>query len=400
MSQFPDKTTTSSPTVGNPIVPCLYAMAFIIGAVSLIAILFRLGAVLSRSEGAVAIDEVIGIVMVGVGGVAAALLLAGIAAVVNYLQHQMQMLARMTRAQEDTVAALMRLGQSAGGIVLPPEPPSGAEAGGGSAGWLDVQRYEQLQELLHELNENVLLSSEQRQAKRLQQVEGIRRDLEGSLSHLLSQGRFPDAQARLDAYARTCPDERGAIETFQARIDEARTAAEESEYQDAASRIRELVGTASWERAEQVARDLVARHPKSQRVRELVDGLCQERSRFEQQQRQQMVAQVEQRVAARDHREAFRLASEVIARFPDTVEARLLQGKMDTLRDNAEIAIRRDLEEQYKEFMRTHRYIEALALAQDVIGKYPASPQAKVLKEQLPQLMSKAKLQMEQAGGA
>ncbi|HRU62522.1 MAG TPA: hypothetical protein P5565_13725, partial [Bacteroidia bacterium] len=66
MSPRPDQTVAGQRAAGNPIVPGLYAMSFIIGAVSLIGALFQLGAVLSRRNQPVLIGEIIAVVMVGV----------------------------------------------------------------------------------------------------------------------------------------------------------------------------------------------------------------------------------------------------------------------------------------------------------------------------------------------
>lgn len=401
MSQKPERTMVGQRAVGNPLVPGLYAMSFIIGAVALVGVLFQLGAVLSRKSPPVLIDEVVQIVMLGVGGLAAALLLAGIAAIINYLQTQMQMMGRLVRSQEDAVTALSRLNVPNGpAIAAIPSVPAVPESPSAQTTWIDSQRLEQIGELLHEINENVLLTAEQRVAKRRLNLERMHRNLGEVLSRLLAEGKFPEAQRRIDEYALSFPDDRQLVEQFQLQVDQARALAEEGDYQQAAVRVRDFMAMAAWQRADEVIQELLARHPRSQRVSDLVDGLRQERAKFEQQQRQQMLSQIEQLIAKKEYREAHRQALELISRFPDSGEVQSLRGKMDTLRDNAEIAMRRELEEQLKELMRTHRYIEALALAQDIIGKYPGSPQAKVLKEQMPQLMNKAKLQMDQVGGA
>ena len=399
MAQRADKTVVGQRVVGNPLVPCLYATSFVIGAIALIAVLFKLGEVLSRKTQRVQIDEIVSIVLFGVAGLTAALLLAGVAAIINYLQNQVQMMNRLVRAQEDVATALSRMSLSEA-LPVPPVPaaPVIPEAPAAQTTWIDSQRLEQIGELLQEISENVLLTPEQRQARHRQRIERMHRDLGEVLARLLADGKFPEAQRRVDEYARSFPDERAAVEQFQARIEQARAQVEEADYQQAAGRIRDFMGMAAWERAEDVIGELVARHPRSQRVRSLGDDLRQERGKFEQQQRQQLLGQIEQLTGRKEWRNAFRLASDLLGRFPTSGEAQTLRGKMDTLRDNAEIEIRRDLEEQLKELMRTHRYIEALALAQDIIAKYPSSPQAKILKEQLPQMMSKAKLQMDQVG--
>jgi hypothetical protein len=44
------------------------------------------------------------------------------------------------------------------------------------------------------------------------------------------------------------------------------------------------------------------------------------------------------------------------------------------------------MENEFRELMKQQRYSEALSLAHELIDRYPKSPQAEVLREQLPRL--------------
>lgn len=399
MSQSMERPQAGSRHGGSGLVNTLYVMAFIVGATALVATLFDVGVAFSRGVHVLP-EEIIYKVIRGVGGVAVAILLGALGSILDNLQYQSAMMHRLARAQEDAAACLSRMASS-GTQAAVPVPTAPAEAAVVQpAIWSDSHRTEQILEILHEVSENLLLTPEQRQAKRNYVLQETRQSLCEVIGRLLSANNFVEAQARLDQYAHLFPDDRQQIDELSRRIDEARAKVEQDEYEQAAAKIRDLTATASWDRAEELAQALLKRHPKSQKIHEMADAVHQEHTRFFQQHRQHMLAQIEHCSSQRQWREAYRLATELITEAGDSAEGQIVRDKLDTLKENAEIEIRRDLEDQLKELIRTHRYIEALALAQDLVGKYPGSPQAKVLRDQMPQLMSKAKLQMDQAGRA
>ncbi len=353
---------------------------------------------MSRQDPPAKPDEIIFIIAGGVAGVAVGLLMGAIGSLLNSMQAQMQMMHRLVRSQEDAAACLSRMNVATKepSLAMPAAPAEAASAP--QAAWPDSQRFEQILEILTDMSENLLLTPEQRQAKRSQALKDMQRNLAGSIGRLLASGNFVEAQARVDQHGRLFPEDHATVERLQQQIDEAHGQVEENEYEQAAAKVRDLMATAAWQRADEVAQVLLKRHPKSQRVRDLADGVRQEQARFQQQHCQHVLSQIEQCGAQRQWREAYRLGVELVNQFGSCTEAQIIRDKLDTLRENAEIEVRKDLELQYKELYQSHRYIEALALAQDVISRYPNSPQAKALREQLPQLMSKAKLQMDQAG--
>ena len=71
--------------------------------------------------------------------------------------------------------------------------------------------------------------------------------------------------------------------------------------------------------------------------------------------------------------------------------AAAVRQQMATLKANAEIETRQELENEIKELIRTKKFADALDLAQQVIANYPDSPQAEALRSQLPRLQQRAK---------
>lgn len=95
-------------------------------------------------------------------------------------------------------------------------------------------------------------------------------------------------------------------------------------------------------------------------------------------------AHVQQCVRRRHWAEALTGAEEFLGRFPDSPEAKDLRAQIDTLRANADISARKQYETKFKALIGVEKYAEAHRLARYVIERFPESPQAGALRAQLP----------------
>ncbi|RMF84901.1 MAG: hypothetical protein D6744_02295, partial [Planctomycetota bacterium] len=59
-------------------------------------------------------------------------------------------------------------------------------------------------------------------------------------------------------------------------------------------------------------------------------------------------------------------------------------------RENAQIRERQQMEAEIRDLIKQHRFDGALRVARSLLEQYPTSPQAEVLREQLPKLEQKA----------
>jgi len=117
-----------------------------------------------------------------------------------------------------------------------------------------------------------------------------------------------------------------------------------------------------------------------------MDRIEREFQVFQQEQRQRMYAEIQRYTSRRRWVEALAAARTFIERFPQSPESEMLQVEIPTLRDNAEIAMRQDMEAEIMDLATHGRYMEAAALARKVIKQFPKSPQAEVLHGQLERL--------------
>jgi len=88
--------------------------------------------------------------------------------------------------------------------------------------------------------------------------------------------------------------------------------------------------------------------------------------------------------------EALAAAEEFLGRFPASLEADALREEVPTLRANAEILQRKQYEVKFKELISSRHYREALRIAKHVVDQFPKSPQALALRDQIPLLEKRA----------
>jgi outer membrane protein assembly factor BamD (BamD/ComL family) len=122
----------------------------------------------------------------------------------------------------------------------------------------------------------------------------------------------------------------------------------------------------------------------------MAQNLRARRNQAEAELRARLMAQAQECVNKRDWAAAVQHAHSLIQRFPRTPEAQALRMQLPTLRENAEIKERQQMEAEIRELVHQQRFDNAVRAARQLVEQYPHSPQAEVLRQQLPKLEEKA----------
>jgi outer membrane protein assembly factor BamD (BamD/ComL family) len=261
------------------------------------------------------------------------------------------------------------------------------EAGGGES-------LSNMLTVLKDIRDVALLDDEQRHERLEAQIEEYKQQLHREIPKLIREHRWITARQKLrDARERFpgVPE----WETLRQQVEQARSAVEEHDVEAARQKIDELTAMGAWDRAVELVRELVQHHPESQAADELAHRVVQERQQAQQQELSELMTAAQEATNQREWAKARELADQIITRFPKSVEAEALRQQRPTLVENAEIQLRHQMEAQIRAFIRDRHYSDALALARSLVEKYPNSPQAAVLKDQMPRLEQRA---AEQAG--
>ncbi|MFQ5425000.1 MAG: tetratricopeptide repeat protein [Phycisphaerae bacterium] len=313
-------------------------------------------------------------VWLGVGLAAAGLLLS-VGAIVRLLADVRAGLERIERFQYETHPT------STG------DPDEGTATSYGSTGEPDGAAAGEWQELLmvlRDIRDNGLLSEEERHEKKQRVGEDEIRNTRAAVSSLIEGDDFVQARAMAERLQQKYPD--NAAAALVGEVETAREKRESSDIRQCEKQVDELTSISAWDRARQLAEDLRQRHPDAVEPLQLIDRIEREFQVFQQGQRQRMYAEIQRYTSRRRWVEALSAARTFIERFPRCQESEMLQVEIPTLRDNAEIAMRQDMEAEIMDLATHGRYMEAAALARKVIEQFPESPQAEVLRGQLERL--------------
>lgn len=266
--------------------------------------------------------------------------------------------------------------------------PRTLNRGGGT---IDGDRLDELVGLMREVRDISLMSDAQRAARLQAQADELARRLEREVPELLREHkwfeafkRVRDARERFPAHA--------TWDALAQQIQAVRGQVEARDIESASRQVNELITLGAWERAADVVRDLLERHPRAAGALELARRVKLQRDKAEAEMRTKLLAQAQECANRRDWINAYNAARSLVQRFPHSGEAEALRAQLPILEANAEVRIRQQMETQIRGLIGGRRYAEALRLARELIERYPNSPQADVLRDQLPRLEEKAHL--------
>ena len=91
-------------------------------------------------------------------------------------------------------------------------------------------------------------------------------------------------------------------------------------------------------------------------------------------------------VYRRSYRRAMANAVKLLELRPGHRKSVAIRGQLKTIRENAEIEERQEQERRIQELIRNKQFFEAIDLAEDLLQRFPNSPQAETLQRLLPKM--------------
>ena len=247
----------------------------------------------------------------------------------------------------------------------------------------------ELVNLAREMRDISLLSEAERAARLKVQGAALAKRLQQEIPALLQEHRWVEARLRVQQARERFPS-MSDWDVLEQQIEQMRAGVEARDVEAAIRQVNDLAGLDAWDRATKVVQELLERHPNSAKAQELARRVALQREKGDAEKRARLMSQAQEAVNRRQWQRALSLANEMIRLFPRSAEAEALRHQLPTLAENAEIQTRQQMEADFRELMRQRRYDEALRLARELIERYPNSPQAQVLRDQLPRLEQKA----------
>jgi hypothetical protein len=225
------------------------------------------------------------------------------------------------------------------------------------------------------MGELALLDPEEREPARRRMLANVQRRAAERVIDAVNARQLGQARLML-RHAEACYSDTPTLEKLKEKVERAAARNEALDYSRSKRLVEEAISEGRWSFAERYAHVLTFDHPGSTRCRQLRDDT----------RRARLHAHIQQSAEQHNWAEALAAAEEFLERFPDSTEAEPLRQQVGTLRVNAEIHQRKQYETKFKELLRTHQYADALRLARLVVDRFPDSPQALALRDQIPLL--------------
>jgi hypothetical protein len=283
-------------------------------------------------------------------------------------------------ADSDTPA----LSRSAPDISAPSPGPASSAAAAAAAG-IDPALLARIMAELEDLREITLMSDAQRQLRLSQHLEAKRRLALDRVFLSFRTGQWAVADEILTQLEVQYPSET-PVKQARSEFFRLRTLAEPDALFQTEQRVRELVHINSWDRAITLASEFVANFPSNEDGRNLLAEARREHDAARDTEYQRRYEQVQSNIHRRLWRAALSDAERLLEEFSDHPRAGRLQNQLRTLRENAEIEERQEHEMRIQLLLEQRRFADAVREAEEILRRFPDSPQAEALIERLPQL--------------
>jgi hypothetical protein len=309
-------------------------------------------------------------------------LFVGLSAMLRALRGLHASMVRMEQLQTDLREAVTATKANNSSPAGPPAPDGDGPKitlGNPAAPWLRILP------LLQEIRDSMLLTPKQRREEWARLIEAEASEARAQVRSLITKGDFAQAGEMAQSLLRKYPKEAWPDELV-VDVDRAREQHESEDVSSFTRQVEDLISISAWERARQLVQQLIDRHPDAAEARQLLLRVEKQHRAFQIEQMRRMNAEIQRYASQRKWEEALAAARTFLVRFPHSEDAETLKMQIPTLEANTQIEVRQRLEAEIMQCARQGRYIEAAQLARKIVENYPESPQAQVLRSQLPRL--------------
>ncbi len=157
--------------------------------------------------------------------------------------------------------------------------------------------------------------------------------------------------------------------------------------QVAREKLQHYMAINAWDQVQQITDTLEARYPDEPDIQDLLKQIRHEYHAWHRDGLAMLMGDYKDSVDHRQWVRASSLAQQILERYPDEKLAEKIRADLTTLRQNAEIQTRHELETQYADLIKRQRHQEAVAIAQRVLDVYPESATAREMQKHMPKLL-------------
>lgn len=264
--------------------------------------------------------------------------------------------------------------------------PLGSSAEGAPA---DPQALVDIRRLLDEVRQLAMMNDQQRQEHFRRHREQHKLNTLRRAQEAIGKSDWAKAQQLLDHLRPEFGEDRD-LKQVQDELRIARSAGEAESLSRLRSHIEDLMAISNWDEALAEAQDFAAAYPDNDAGQTMLARVTRERDLYRENTAERLYREIKRHIEQREWTRAAAEADRLIEKFGDHRRAIKIREQLEVIHENAEIQQRQEQEKRIEELLRARRLVEAIELAEDLIERYPGSPQAQSLEEMLPKLRERA----------
>ncbi|CAN5609246.1 hypothetical protein BH09PLA1_BH09PLA1_32970 [soil metagenome] len=369
--------------------------AAIITIVAIAIFFFELKAISAgNTPGISALPRILGMPVVTL---AIALALAGLADLLGHVSHPapevMRSIGRLNQAMadlqkrvDDVAVSADRLSRNRSPAPAPLAPPAHVTAS------LAPGALDPLLKAIAEIRELALLTDQERKARLVTMEQERKRMLVRQVIEHIERQRWAEGNATLETIDRENPNDAEA-KRIRHQFEDARRNAESITVTRGRDQIENFMSISAWDQAFTAAKRLCDDFPGNVEATRMLARVQRERDIHVETSVARMVEEIRHDIDRRLWRRALMHAQRLVEKFPDHPKTARINEQLHTLQENAEIEERQELEVRIQELIRSHKFNEAIQLSEELLGRFPHSPQAEAIESLLPRIRELAKEQ-------
>ena len=252
-----------------------------------------------------------------------------------------------------------------------------------------VAHLDRVVQLLEELKELALLDDAQRQARGQMSKDRRKLDRVDEAADLIHRHEWEQADALLTLLESLHPGDPDVL-ARRNELDDARGTAREAEWAQLARHVEDLLALSRYDEAAAAVAAFRDAHPAHVDAAALAGQVVADREAYLERTALALFNEIKTAVEARQWRMALDGTQRFLVRFPEHPRSERIRQQVRTIQKNAEIEERHEQEDRIKDLARGGRFAEAADLCEELLTRFPDSPQAASLQNLLPRLRERS----------
>jgi outer membrane protein assembly factor BamD (BamD/ComL family) len=255
---------------------------------------------------------------------------------------------------------------------------------------------ERMVKLLEEMKDVSMLDETQRQTRRKHNQERRKTSRLEEAARFINTQSWQQADAVLQLLESLHPGDPD-VQACRIQLDNARISTQADVWDRLTRQVHDLLALSRYSEALTAIMQFLEQFPAHTDGQQLALRIKQEHAIYVENTSSRLYDEIKSAVENRKWRTALDGIQNFLERFPDHSRANKIRQQIRVIQKNAEIEERHEQEDRIRELINARQWAEAADMSEDLLQRFPDSPQASYLTELLPKLRERSAVGAEDA---